>query len=165
MEELENQTNIDSWYFNGIPLHDEDIPTNAIAFLYMITHIKTGRWYIGRKSMFRKVTKNIKSKSGTVKKKRSQVESDWKDYWSSSDYLKEFVSEEGKDKFKREILIFVETPSATIYGEEALLYMTGSMFDPLCFNGHIRTKIMRSWFEKKETNLHERLKNLSIFKS
>ena len=164
MEESEKQINIKSWYFNRVPLHDEDIPEKAIAFLYMITHIETGRWYIGRKSMYRKVTKNVKMKNGTVKKKRELAPSDWKDYWSSSDYLKEFVAEEGEDKFRREILIFVETASATIYGEEALLYMTGSMFDPLCFNGHIRTKIMKKWFEKKETDLHQRLSNLAIFK-
>ena len=151
------------WYFEGKPLEDDRIPKDAIAFLYMITHLESGKWYIGRKNLYRKVTKNVKQKNGTVKKKRELAPSDWKDYWSSSDYLKEFVAEEGEDKFRREILIFVETASATIYGEEALLYMTGSMFDPLCFNGHIRTKIMRKWFEKKESDLHDRLKNLAIF--
>ena len=152
------------WIFNDKILLDEDIPEKAIAFLYMITHVDTGRWYIGRKNLFKKVTKMVKNKSGTSKKKRSLAPSDWKDYWSSSDYLKELVSLEGKDKFKREILLFVETASATIYSEECLLYMTGSMFDPLCFNGHIRTKIMRKWFETKESNLHNRLKSLKIFK-
>jgi hypothetical protein len=153
-----------SWIFNGKQLDENDIPENSIAFLYKITHDNSGRWYIGRKNLHKKVTKNIKSKSGLIKKKTLLVQSDWKDYWSSSDYLKELVAEKGKDEFTREILIFVETASATIYGEEALLYMTGSMFDPLCINGHIRTKIMRKWFEKKESNLHERLSNLEIFK-
>jgi hypothetical protein len=146
------------WLFEGKTLIDEAIPKNAIAFLYMITHVDSGRWYIGRKNLFRKVVKIVKGK-----KKRSLAPSEWKDYWSSSDYLKEQVKELGQDKFKREILIFVETASATIYGEEALLYMTGAMFDPLCINGHIRTKIMRKWFEKKESDLHSRLKSLKIF--
>ena len=153
------------WIFEGSPITDDRIPTDAIAFLYMITHIPSGKWYIGRKNLYRKVTKTVKGKNGVSKKKKELAPSDWKDYWSSSDYLKEFVAEEGEDKFVREILIFVETASATIYGEEALLYMTGSMFDPLCFNGHIRTKIMKKWFEKKETDLHQRLSNLAIFKS
>lgn len=151
------------WYYEGKPLQDEDIPEKAIAFLYIITHVETGRWYIGRKNIFRKVTKNVKRKNGTIKKQRSLVQSDWKDYWSSSDYLKEMVKELGEDKFKREIMIFVETAAATIYSEESLLYMTGSMFDPLCINGHIRTKIMRKWFDNKETKLHERLLNCLHF--
>jgi hypothetical protein len=152
------------WIYKDQPLLDEHIPENSIAFLYMITHVETGRWYIGRKNLYRKVTKMVKNKNGTSKKKRSLVFSDWKEYWSSSDYLKEMIKEHGEDNFKREILIFVETASATIYSEEALLYMTGAMFEPLCINGHIRTKIMRKWFEKKESNLHSRLKSLKIFK-
>jgi hypothetical protein len=152
------------WIFEDKILKDEDIPEKAIAFLYLITHIETGRWYIGRKNLFKKSTKMIKNKIGVSKKKRLLLPSDWKDYWSSSDHFKEFIAQEGKNKFKREILIFVETASATIYGEEYLLYTSGSMFDPLCFNGHIRTKIMKSWFETKEADLHDRLKNLKIFK-
>lgn len=151
------------WLFDDKVLTDDEIPENAIAFLYIITHIETSRWYIGRKNIFRKVSKNVKLKNGKLRKKRSLVESDWIKYWSSSEFLKDWVKQEGEEKFKREILIFVETASATIYGEEALLYMTGAMFDPLCINGHIRTKIMKKWFEKKESNLHSRLKSLKIF--
>jgi len=147
------------WHFEGKPLEDENIPETATAFLYLITHLESGRWYIGRKTMTKKVTKTVTLKNGKKKKKAFREYNDWKDYWSSSDFLKDWVAQEGQDKFLREILIFVETPAATIYGEEALLYMTGAMFDPLCINGHIRTKIMRSWFENKEVNLHQRLKN------
>src|SRR5574343_111863 len=151
---LDGDILMSDWLFEGSPITDERIPEKAVAFLYMITHVETGRWYIGRKNIFRKVTKTIKTKAGIPRKKRSLVDSDWRSYWSSSDYLKDLVKEEGEDKFKREILLFVETAAATIYGEEALLYITGSMFDPLCINGHIRTKIMKKWFENKETNLH-----------
>jgi hypothetical protein len=147
------------WLFEGKEITDEEIPEKAVAFLYIITHVETGRWYIGRKNIFRKVTKSVKLKNGNLRKKRSLVGSDWRKYWSSSEFLKEWVKQEGEEKFKREILIFVETAAATIYGEESLLYMSGAMFDPLCMNGHIRTKIMRKWFDNKETKLHERLKS------
>jgi hypothetical protein len=147
------------WKYHGKILDQNEIPEKSIAFLYMITHVESGKWYIGRKNLTRKIVKVVNGK-----KKKSTTPSDWENYWSSSDYLKKLVSEEGKDKFVREILIFVETASATIYAEEALLYMTGSMFDPLCINGHIRTKIMKKWFEKKESDLHSRLKDLDIFK-
>jgi len=148
---------VSNWTFEGKDLVDDEIPEGSTAFLYLITHVESGRWYIGRKNLSRKVTKVVKTKTGIPKKKRSLVESDWKNYWSSSSYVKDLVAQEGADKFTREILIFVSTPAATIYGEEALLYMSGSMFDPLCLNGHIRTKIMRKWFENKETQLHSRL--------
>ena len=154
-----------NWIYEDKILLQEDIPKNSIAFLYLITHKENGKWYIGRKNLFRNTTKMFKSKTGVSKKKKIQIDSDWKDYWSSSDYLKSIVEFEGEDKFNREILLFVETASATIYGEEALLYMTGAMFDPLCINGHIRTKIMKKWFEKKESNLHNRLKNSLLNKN
>lgn len=158
------------WKFEGKLLVESEIPEKAIAFLYLITHLESGRWYVGRKNLHRRVTKNVKVtkvvkgvKVIKVKKQRSLVSSDWKNYWSSSDYLKRLVKELGANKFEREILIFVETAAATIYSEESILYMSGAMFDPLCINGHIRTKIMRKWFENKESNLHERLKKLPIF--
>lgn len=140
------------WFFNEKILTEDDIPDKSIAFLYVISHIESNKWYIGRKNLFRKVTKTVNGK-----KKKSLISSDWHNYWSSSDYLKSWIKTEGSDKFKRTILIFVESASATIYGEESLLYMTGGMFNPLCMNGHIRTKIMRKWFENKESNLHNRL--------
>lgn len=140
------------WIYNGKTVDDKDIPEKSIGFLYKITHTPTGKWYIGRKML----TKTKTTQSKGVKTK-SKVDSDWKDYWSSSDDVKALVAEKGEKEFKREILHFVTTKAALTYAEEYALYVTGSLFDSNCFNNNIRAKIYRKWFGKTPT-LHEDLK-------
>ena len=85
------------WLYNNKPL--EEIPENAYGYVYLITNNLTGRKYIGKKLFWFKRTKVIKGK-----KKRLKVESDWKDYWSSSDELKADIEKLGINNFSREIL-------------------------------------------------------------
>jgi hypothetical protein len=85
------------WIYNKNPL--EEIPENAYGYVYLITNIITGRKYIGKKLFWFRKTKVLKGK-----KKRLKVESDWKDYWSSSDELKADIKKLGINNFSREIL-------------------------------------------------------------
>ena len=137
------------WTYLGLPVVR---PAKATNFIYKITHIATGKWYIGRKALYKTAYKQVKGK-----KKKYLKDSDWQTYWSSSDELQKWAEVEGADKFTREILMFTETAAATTYAEEAILYMTGALFDPLCLNGNIRAKIFRKWFANKETDLHVRI--------
>ena len=85
------------WIYNNKPL--EEIPENAYGYVYLITNTITGRKYIGKKLFWFRKTKVLKGK-----KKRLKVESDWKDYWSSSDELKADIERLGINNFSREIL-------------------------------------------------------------
>jgi len=85
------------WLYNKTPL--EEIPENAYGYVYLITNTITGRKYIGKKLFWFRKTKVLKGK-----KKRLKVESDWKDYWSSSDELKADIAKLGINNFSREIL-------------------------------------------------------------
>jgi hypothetical protein len=85
------------WIYNNKPL--EEIPENAYGYVYLITNTITGRKYIGKKLFWFRKTKVLKGK-----KKRLKVESDWKDYWSSSDELKTDIEKLGINNFSREIL-------------------------------------------------------------
>ena len=87
------------WLHNDLPVETIDDKYNA--FVYCITNLKTGRQYIGLKT-----TKSSKTKQVKGKKKKYKVESDWRDYWSSSDELKKDIEVLGVDQFKREILHF-----------------------------------------------------------
>lgn len=144
-----------AWIYKNQTLTDDLIPEKSLGFLYKITHISTGKWYIGRKLL-------TKPKTTTVagKKKKVRVESDWKDYWSSNTEIQEAAKIAPQD-FSREILIFVTTKGAMAYAEEFLLYKSGALFDPLCYNGNIRAKIMRNWFTKTP-NLHSELNDLIL---
>src|SRR5574343_284933 len=124
----------------------------AIGFIYQITQISTGKKYIGRKMLYENKTiqkKGIKSKN--------KVETNWLNYFSSSDELIQLKNEIGVDDFKREILVFCFTKAQMIYAEECMLYHVDSLLKSEWFNNNIRSKIYKSWFnnpkKKKENDL------------
>ena len=40
-----------NWLHQNIEITEEVIPEEAVGFIYMITHIPTGKYYIGKKSL------------------------------------------------------------------------------------------------------------------
>lgn len=85
------------WLWNGKPI--DKIPSKHKSFVYLITNKLTGKRYIGFKVSVSKARKTVKRKRVSV-----EVESDWKDYWSSSDTLNEDVKKFGCGNFIREII-------------------------------------------------------------
>jgi hypothetical protein len=90
----------------------EDIPEGYVGMVYMITNIATNKKYIGKKIFHFTKTKQVKGK-----KKRSKVESDWKDYYGSNKELNEHVELFGVNNFKREILYLCLNKSQMSYLE------------------------------------------------
>lgn len=94
------------WLYNGSTI--EELPDGCVGFVYLITNELTGRKYVGKKlaKFSRTKTKTVTLKDGTKKKKKvkSQIDSDWKDYYGSSEDLKSDVLTFGAEKFTREIL-------------------------------------------------------------
>ena len=86
------------WVFNNHEFTSEQIG-DYLGFVYLITNITSGKMYVGKK-LFR----SHKYKVAKGKRKKIKIESDWKDYWSSSPVLHRDLEELGKDNFKREIL-------------------------------------------------------------
>lgn len=98
------------WLYKGVPL--VDYPEDAIGFVYIIYNLEDGRQYIGKKLLKFRKTKTVKGK-----KKRSLVESDWKDYWGSNDELKADVVKLGESRFRREIIHFAKNKGTLSYLE------------------------------------------------
>lgn len=146
------------WLYQDKELNLEDIPEKAIGFIYRIKHLTSGKWYIGRKNLFKSAYKQVKGK-----KKKYMKPTDWKEYWSSSEELQEWVKVEGENAFAKEILFFTESASQTLVGEEYALYISHSLFDSLCLNGNIRSKIFKKWFtDKKNDKFKDIIMNLKI---
>ena len=100
-----------SWFFhNTTDEFTEEHIGEAFGFVYMITHLKTGRKYIGKKFFTKSKTKQVKGK-----KKRSRVSSDWMTYWGSNKKLQEEVKENGVDQYVREILHLCKSRSECSY--------------------------------------------------
>jgi len=99
------------WVYEGL---DELDLSDYYGFVYLIIDLTNNKKYIGRKYLWSRRAKKIKGKrrrSITVK------ESDWRYYKSSSDVLKQQISEHGLNKFSFIILYFCKTKGMTNYSE------------------------------------------------
>jgi hypothetical protein len=121
-----------------------DIPKNMEGFVYLITNLTNNKKYIGKKHFW---TRQKDKKTGRRKKK----ESDWKNYFSSCDELKEDVKLLGKDKFSREILYLCPHRKSMSY------YETMEQFkrEVLMTDDYYNTNIEGKFFVSERTNIYE----------
>ena len=76
-------------------------PEEYQGFVYQITELDTNKKYIGKKNFWKPKTLPI---TKTRKRRiRTRIESDWKQYYGSSNEVCKLVEERGTEKFKREI--------------------------------------------------------------
>ena len=108
-----------TWLYNDSPI--EELPEDCIGFVYLITNLTNQRKYVGKKlAKFSKTsTKTVTLKNGTKKKKkiRSKVDSDWMEYYGSSNELSKDIETLGKVYFRREILFFCKSKAECSYIE------------------------------------------------
>ena len=123
----------------------KEIPEEYIGFVYLITNKITGRKYIGKKlAKFSKTSyKTVILKNGTKKKKRikSKVDSDWRDYYGSSDLLNKDIQQLGKENFTREILYFCKTKAECSYVEAREQFSRRVLESTDYYNGHIQVRV------------------------
>ena len=103
------------WIYKGVPFTSDDIG-DYYGFVYRITNNTTGKSYIGRKYFVQK----RKPKGG---KRRVTSESNWKQYYGSSDELKRDIRDLGRENFRREILSLHPTVGRTNYEETRQLFL------------------------------------------
>jgi hypothetical protein len=101
------------WTYQGKTI--ESIPEEYEGFVYLITNTTTGQKYIGKKLAKFKTTKP--PLKGRKNKRRGHKESDWKDYWGSSDKLLVDVEQLGPNNFTREILYLCKSRAEMSYIE------------------------------------------------
>jgi hypothetical protein len=125
------------------------LPEKIVGFIYAITQISTGKMYFGKKRAFFKKTalKTITVKSTGLKKKkkiRSLVESDWRDYYGSSNSLKLEIEKCGYKDFTREILKFCKTETSLSYEEARIQFVNDVLLYPdKFFNDWIMVRCRR----------------------
>ena len=135
-----------SWLYEGVEV--TELP-ECVGFVYLIINNKSSRSYIGKKlSHFTKTSiKTVTLKSGIKKKKKvkTQVESDWRTYWSSSVELQNDVKELGEENFTREILFYCQSKGNLSYIELREQILNKVLEDStLWYNGIIQAKIHKS---------------------
>jgi hypothetical protein len=126
-----------SWFYKDKEVLD--IPEGMIGFVYIITNTTNDRKYIGKKlTQFKRSKKPLK---GRTNKRRYTVESDWQEYYGSSDELSADVEKLGKDKFKREIMFWCKNKSELSYIEAREQFTHKVLESNDWYNGHIRVRV------------------------
>ena len=132
-----------TWLYQGNLI--EELPEDCVGFVYLITNTVTGRKYIGKKlAKFAKTSyKVVKQKNGIKKKKkiRTKVDSDWRDYYGSSDELTKDVTTLGKENFTREILHYCTSKAHTSYLEAKEQFDRKVLETTDYYNGHISVRV------------------------
>lgn len=135
-----------TWEYQG-----EEItvaPDDAIGFIYLLTNLDTGRRYIGKKYLFSEQKKKLgKKEVAALENKRLKKwklvkkDSDWLDYCSSSEEIKQEV----KDgvQFRKEILLWTYSKIETYYQEVKLQFFYNVLESDDWYNKNIASK----WFK------------------
>lgn len=97
-------------------------PEGYFGFVYLITHIPSGKIYVGKKqfaySTKKKIGKRFIKQTKTRKRvERVQTDSKWLEYWGSSKELLADISLYGKENFKRQVLCYCLSKAELTYYE------------------------------------------------
>ena len=125
------------WTYKGKQI--ETIDEQYEGFVYLITNKVNGMKYIGKKLAKFKTTKP--PLKGRKNKRRGYKESDWRDYWGSSDRLQADVDKLGAENFTREILYFCKGRGEMSYIEAREQFDRRVLESDEYYNGIINVRV------------------------
>lgn len=136
-----------AWTYKGRVITELiDMPEGTIGFIYKITNVETGEYYVGKKNVLsvrkRKFgKKEIASLTDRRMKHWEMVtkESDWKLYRSSNDTVKNWPMENSK----LEILRFCSSKKSLTYYELQEQFAHDVLSDELALNDNLLGKFFR----------------------
>lgn len=118
------------------------------GFVYVIVEKDTNKKYIGKKffwnSKILPITKTRK------RRKKTLVESDWKEYYGSSSEVKLLVEEKGASNYKRIILKLCKTKGECSYYEAKLQFQHDVLLRDDFYNEFIGCRIHSKHVKEKK---------------
>ena len=126
------------WLYEGQPF-ESDMIGDYVGFVYLITNLENDKKYIGKKWFWS--TKKMPPLKGKKRKRTVVKESDWKQYYGSSEEVKLLLEQHGKDNFKREILRLCKTKGECTYYEAKLQFDFDVLLRDDYYNEFIGCKI------------------------
>jgi len=126
------------WIYEGNEFTSDMIDDN-FGFVYEITDLDNGKKYIGKKWFWN--TRKRPPLKGKTRKRIFKIESDWKDYFGSSDEVKSLVEESGRERFNRKILRLCKTKGECTYFEAKLQFEKDVLLKDEYYNEFIGCKI------------------------
>jgi len=140
-----------SWLYKGKQV--KEISDVYEGFVYLITNLKDNRKYVGKKLAKFKTTKP--PLKGKKNKRRGHKESDWRDYWGSSDKLNEDVQILGPKNFTREILYFCKSRGEMSYLEAREQFERRVLETDEYYNGIINVRVGGSKILRENLKAHQ----------
>jgi len=135
-------------YKNTIIDSINQVPENAIGFIYLMTNKESGKKYIGKKYLFSERKKALTKKEIALlenkrlkKWKLVKSESDWLTYNSSSKEINEEIA--NGSEFYKEILEFTFSKIQTTYLEIKLQFVNNVLESDDWYNANIN----HHWFK------------------
>jgi len=143
-----------NWLYNEVTIEDiSQFPENTYGFVYRVTHIPTGKSYIGKKVLyFNKKTKlgkkEIAIQIGPGRKPTTKIvtkESDWKTYYGSEPEIKKLLAENRHNEFEKVILKLVDSKKLLTYFEIKYQFIFEVLEQP---NKWFNNNILGKFFSK-----------------
>ena len=104
------------WFYNGKEFNPAEFDSSDLAgFVYLITDLNNGKKYVGKKNLWS--TRRLRPLKGQKRRRVKKLESDWRDYFGSNEEVKLLVENEGRERFKREILRLCKSKGEMTYFE------------------------------------------------
>ena len=125
------------WTYNNVVV--DELPADCEGFVYLITNLTNNRKYVGKKLARFKTTKP--PLKGKKNKRRTTVESDWREYYGSSDHLQADVAELGSKNFTREILYLCSSRGLMSYLEAKEQFEREVLLSDDYYNGIINVRV------------------------
>jgi len=135
----------------------EDFGENSpFGFIYIVTHLPTGKKYLGKKSLFHTLNKKLGKKElaqqpvtrGRTKTTKQIIkESDWKTYYGSEEFIKQKIKEGKQEEFTREIIQLVYSKKLLTYFECKYQFMYGVLENTDWVNNNILGKFFSKDFD------------------
>jgi hypothetical protein len=139
-----------TWQYQGKEF-TEDCIDDHFGFVYLITHISSGRKYIGKKFFSKAGYKQVKGK-----RKRIRKTNDWKKYWGSNKELQEEIKINGEDQYQREILYLCKTRSECSYYETYEIFVRHALLSMDFYNSWVTCKIRKDHLIKVNTDTYKK---------
>ena len=144
------------WLYNNTPITSiEDMPENTFGFIYITTHIPTGKRYLGKKSLYHTTNQKLGKKElaeqpvtrGRAKTTKQVVkESDWKTYYGSEEFIKLSIKNKQHNEFTREIIHFVPSKKLLTYYETKHQFIYGVLESSDWLNNNVLGKFFAKDF-------------------
>lgn len=127
---------MNSWLYEGRPL--DEIPEGIKAFVYVI-EFNDGKFYYGKKQFYKSIKRP--PLKGYKRHRRDTVESNWRKYCSSSNKVKQLVSE-GREPTRKILRLCTSLKEASWY-ENKLLY------EDITTNRNLNDNIQGKFFKEE----------------